>query len=107
VNKKKNLSRNLLVYGLNGFIINFINPFVFAVWFGFYTYNQSMYEDNSVLFSLVVTLLVIFVTDILKAFFAQKLSPFLNKKRLKIIFKFFGLIMIGFAIRLIVLFFNL
>jgi threonine/homoserine/homoserine lactone efflux protein len=105
---KSNSSKNLVIYGVNGFLINFVNPFVFAVWFGFYTLNRSKFEDkNTVVSSLIVTLSVIFITDILKAYFAQKLTPFLNKKRLLMLFKVFGVIMIGFSIRLIFTFFKL
>ena len=104
---KKNLSRSIIIYGINGFLINFVNPFVFAIWFGFYTLNQSKYEDDSVVLSLVVTLIVIFTTDILKAYFAQRLSPFLSKKSLLVLFKVFGLIMIAFSIKLAVTFYQL
>lgn len=104
----KNKTKNILVYGINGFLVNFINPFVFAVWFGFYTLNKSKFEEeNTVIFSLIITLIVIFTTDILKAYFAQKLFPFLNKKRLKMIYKIVGVIMILFAIRLIITFYKL
>ena len=107
-NSKKNSSKSILIYGVNGFLINFVNPFVFAVWFGFYTINTSKYEDDSsIIFSLTITLIVIFFTDVLKAFFAQKLTPLLNKKRLSYLFKFFGLIMLIFAIRLIIKFFKI
>ena len=105
---KINSSKSVLIYGVNGFLINFVNPFVFAVWFGFYTLNISKYDkEDSVVLSLIITLLVIFATDILKVFFAQKLIPFLTKKRLVKLFKIFGVIMVGFSIRLIIIFFKL
>jgi threonine/homoserine/homoserine lactone efflux protein len=105
---KINSTKSLVVYGVNGFLINFVNPFVFAVWFGFYTLNISKFDqENTVVFSLIITLSVIFVTDVLKAYFAQKLAPLLNKKRLLVLFKVFGVIMIAFSIRLIVTFFNI
>ena len=93
---------SLFKYFVNGFLINFVNPFVFAVWFGFYTLNTSKYEtENEVMISLVTTLVVIFSTDILKALFAHKLSSVIKPKKLRIIFKVFGVIMIVFAVRLL------
>ena len=105
---KSNSSRSFIVYGMNGFLINFVNPFVFAVWFGFYTFNTSKFTDeNNVFVSLSITLLVIFTTDVLKAYFANKLIPYLTCKRLLVLFKIFGIIMIGFSFRLIVTFYQL
>mgnify|MGYP000173904864 FL=1 len=99
--KEKFKSKKLIIYFLNGFLINFINPFVFAVWFGFYTLNKSKYESESeIIFSLLITLSIIFITDILKAYFAKNLSKYINPQKLKQIFKVFGIIMIGFSIRL-------
>lgn len=101
IKSKENSSKSLLTYGVNGFLINFVNPFVFAVWFGFYTLNKSKFENEStVVYSLIITLVVIFITDVLKAYFSQKLSPLLNQKRLIVLYKIVGIIMIGFAIRL-------
>mgnify|MGYP002332913826 CR=1 FL=1 len=98
---------SLLKYGINGFLINFINPFVFAVWFGFYTLNSAKYEDSfDIKTSLIVTLLIIFITDILKAIFANKIkkwiSPLVFSKMVKII----GVIMICFGIRLFISLFS-
>lgn len=90
------------VYFINGFLINFVNPFVFAVWLGFVTYNQSIYDSTSTLISLVVTLIVIFSTDVLKTLFANKLTALIKPVVLKKIFRVFGVIMILFAIRLLV-----
>lgn len=92
---------SLLKYGINGFLINFVNPFVFAVWFGFYTLNSAKYENSfDIKTSLMVTLLTIFITDILKAIFANKIkrwiSPLVFSKMVKLI----GFIMICFGVRL-------
>ncbi len=97
----------LFKYFINGFLINFINPFVFAVWFGFYTLNTSKFEtETEVIISLIITLGVIFSTDILKAIFAHKLSKFIKPEKLKTVFKVFGAIMIAFSIRLFFEYFN-
>lgn len=106
--KKLIKSKSNFVYFINGFLINFINPFVFGVWFGFYALNVSkLADDFSVVISLIITLIVIFSTDVLKAFFAQKLKAILKPKFLKVVFRIFGVIMLGFGIRLLVVFFSL
>ena len=89
------------VYFLNGFLINFVNPFVFAVWIGFVSYNQSLYDTTSTLLSLGVTLVVIFATDLLKAMFADKLTPLINPAALKKVFRVFGVFMVLFGLRLL------
>lgn len=109
--KSKKIKRphgaSLLKHGINGFLINFVNPFVFAVWFGFYAYCQSKFETkNQVITALLVTLSVILLTDVLKAYFANKLNRFITPSKLRIVFKIIGIIMIGFSIRLIFEFFR-
>ncbi len=92
---------SLLVYGINGFLINFVNPFVFAVWFGFVSYTEALYDHGTALFSLVVTLVVIFSTDVLKALFAERISHLIEPQKLKNVFRVFGILMICFSIRLL------
>lgn len=92
---------SLLVYGINGFLINFVNPFVFAVWFGFVSYTKALYDNGTAVFSLVITLSVIFSTDVLKALFAERISWLIEPQKLKNIFRVFGALMICFSIRLL------
>lgn len=107
IHSEKIKGNTMIKYFLNGFLINFINPFVFAVWFGFYALVQSNYTNESeVIFSLVAALLIIFSTDILKAIFANKLSQFIKPKKLAILFKVFGFVMIAFSLRLFFEFFK-
>ena len=99
---KGRLNRSsLLVYGINGFLINFVNPFVFAVWFGFVSYTEALYNHSTALFSLLVTLGVIFSTDVLKALFAGRISHLIKPQKLKNFFRVFGILMICFSIRLL------
>ncbi|MFT5779619.1 MAG: threonine/homoserine/homoserine lactone efflux protein [Crocinitomicaceae bacterium] len=93
--------KSLGVYFLNGFLINFVNPFVFAVWLGFVSINQSIYSDRWTVISLITTLLIIFSTDVLKAIFAAKLIKIIRPGLLKKVFRVFGVLMIIFAARLI------
>jgi threonine/homoserine/homoserine lactone efflux protein len=99
----KSISTNSLgIYALKGFLLNFVNPFVLAVWIGFYSINQTKFESKSaIILSLIVTLIVIFTTDCLKAVFAHKLKPYLKSNKLRLLYKLFGIIMILFGIRLL------
>lgn len=98
-------SKSFSIYALNGFLINFINPFVFGVWVVFLTINQTKFESRiSIIISMSTILAVIFITDLLKAFFAHKLKKIMNPARLKVMYKVFGAVMIGFGIRLILMF---
>jgi threonine/homoserine/homoserine lactone efflux protein len=99
---KKTISGSYWYYGLNGFLLNFVNPFVLAVWIGFYTINQSKFSDqNSVIISLLTTLIIIFITDCIKAFFAQKFRNFMTAERFKTAYRIFGIVMLIFGIRLL------
>ncbi len=102
---KKTSSRSLWIYLLNGFLINFVNPFVFGVWILFLTINQTKFDSQaSVVVSLSVTLAIIFLTDLLKAIFANKLKKFMSVTRLKVVYQIFGIIMLLFGGRLIFMF---
>ena len=104
----KNISSNSFgIYMVNGFLLNFVNPFVLAVWIGFYSINQSKFENKSaIIFSLIITLIVIFVTDCLKVIFANKMKSYVKENKLKMVYKYFGIIMILFGIRLIIYYIN-
>ena len=99
--KEKIKRKSYGVYFLNGFLINFVNPFVFAVWIGFVSYNQSVYDTTSTLLSLGITLVVIFATDLLKVMFADKLTALIHPAALKKVFRVFGVFMVIFGIRLL------
>lgn len=92
---------SLFFYAINGFLINFVNPFVIGVWILFLGINQSKFEaESTVVTSLIITLVVIFITDLLKVFFAAKLKPFIKPDKLKRALQVFGLLMILFGLRL-------
>lgn len=98
-------SVSLVKYGLNGFLINFVNPFVIGVWVLFLAIGQSKFDDEkSVVMVMVAALTVIFLTDLLKALFADKLKKFVDSQRLKVVYKVFGTLMLLFGIRLIIMY---
>ena len=98
---KKFSKGSLFFYAVKGFIINFVNPFVIGVWILFLGINQSKFNnETSVITSLIATLCIIFLTDLLKVFFAAKLKPLITPSKLKRVLQLFGFLMILFGIRL-------
>mgnify|MGYP003692573679 CR=1 FL=1 len=85
-----------------GFLVNFVNPFVFLVWAGVAVLVHTKSESsNESFYALMACLAGILTTDLLKVFLAHKIKPFLKPKALKIMVKIFGFVFIGFGLRLI------
>jgi len=99
--KSKEIGKNLTLFKhfANGFIINFVNPFVLGVWIYFYDINASRYSETEVIISLCITLIVIFLMDCVKAFYAEKLNKVLTPQKIISINKIVGLLFILFSIR--------
>ncbi len=80
----------------SGFLINFVNPFVFAVWAGFVLHATSMHGDgNSRLLYLLAVLLGIFLSDLAKAWLAPRLRPLLTATVLKHVDRWIAAIMLA------------
>lgn len=99
---KKITKTKYLSFFTQGFLINFINPFVFVVWIGLIGYAQSQYGYNTNLFLFLgATLLGIFAADLTKVYFAQKIKRFMTPIFLKRLYRIFGIILIIFGLRTI------
>ena len=84
-----------------GFLINFINPFVFIIWIGVIALAKNTYGWNSDLgLYLVGTLLAILLTDTLKALFSHRLKSLLQPKMLRPIYQVIGCLLVVFGFRL-------
>ena len=85
---------------VSGFMVNFINPFVFVVWLAIsiHATNRFKSEGDQWLF-LSAVLIGLFSTALLKAVMAERLRRLLAPNVLKWVFISFGIIMIGFSIR--------
>lgn len=99
----KSTKRDYFGYFTQGFLVNGVNPFVFIIWIGFITIGRTNYTDNSIFIFLGAILVGIFTTDILKSFLADKIKPYLKPSILLLAYKIIGAIIIGFAIRLLLL----
>ncbi|MGB0888037.1 MAG: LysE family translocator [Vicingaceae bacterium] len=99
---KKVTKTNYASYFMQGFLLNFVNPFVFVIWIGIIGYAETEYGYGEDMFAfLLATLLGIFSTDILKAYFAHKIKKFLTKKFMRNLSRVFGIVLIVFGIRVI------
>lgn len=87
---------------IKGFLVNFVNPFVFFVWVSIMAYSENNFSTQlDIRLFLIGTLLGIFITDALKALFASKLQNMLQPLVLKRLFMVIGVVLIGFGLRLI------
>ena len=89
-------------YFVKGFAINFINPFVFLVWIGIIGFAQGKYGVGEDLWLfLAAVLLGILTTDTVKVIFADRIKVLISPKFLLRAYQFIGIILIGFALRML------
>ncbi len=85
-----------------GFLVNFVNPFVFLVWLSIIGMASNKYGFNRQLaVFLTAALLGILTTDSLKAIFAHKIKRFLTPTVFRIIHKGIGWALMGFGLLLL------
>lgn len=91
-----------LSYFAQGFLINFVNPFVFVVWIGIIGYAETEYGYSTDLFVFLgAALMGIFSTDLSKVYFAQKIKKFMTPLFLNRLYRVFGAALIIFGIRVL------
>lgn len=101
--KKKFTNRSFMNFFTKGFLINFVNPFVFAVWLGFIIYANKTFSTQYDRVTFHTGILVgIFSTDILKVFLAQPIKTKLTPKLMEKIYKIIGVILLIFSLRMLV-----
>jgi threonine/homoserine/homoserine lactone efflux protein len=85
---------------MNGFFINLLNPSVVIFWLGSMAIILSQFRlsGHETLVYYGSALGIVALTDWLKAYFAFRLSRFLNNKVLRILYVFSGVLMIGLGI---------
>ena len=100
-NNTKTTQKGYLGYFVQGFLVNGVNPFVFVVWIGYITIGKNSYSGNELILFLAFILVGILVTDIVKSFLAHRIRPYLKPVYLKKAYQVIGIIIVGFAMRLI------
>lgn len=93
--------RDALGLFTSGFLVNFVNPFVFAVWAGLVLHATSAYGDASdrTWFFLAV-LMGILLSDLLKAWLAPRLARLLSERVMKWIYRAIAAVLILSSARL-------
>lgn len=86
-----------LGYFVKGFLVNFVNPFVFFVWTSICSYAIHNFEGSLSNWYLFGVLIAIFGTDTLKVLFANKLKPLLDPQKLNLLYRGVGALLIIFA----------
>ncbi|TNF30062.1 MAG: lysine transporter LysE [Bacteroidetes bacterium] len=90
------------MYFTKGFLVNFVNPFVFLVWIGVIGLAQGKYGTGSDLWVfLSASLLGILTTDSLKVVFADKFKNLLQPNVLRRAYQVIGVVLVGFGFRLL------
>ncbi len=91
-------SFDLLACFTKGFLINFINPFVFLVWLGILSsVKEKEISIRGIQLYLTGVILGIFTLDILKAILSKQLKLFLTPKRFSWLFRLAGISLISFG----------
>ncbi|MFN0202163.1 MAG: LysE family translocator [Bacteroidia bacterium] len=83
---------------MKGFIVNFVNPFVFVVWISLSTLAIERAGTEGYNVFMAGTLLGIFLTDTLKALFAEKIKPILKPQALLKTYQGIGVLLVVFGL---------
>lgn len=99
INKPSSLT--LLSSFIKGFLVNFVNPFVFGVWIAVIGIAKNDYTNSDLVVFLITASFAVLFTDTIKVVFAEKIRKFLKPDILEKIYKFIGYILIIFSFRII------
>jgi threonine/homoserine/homoserine lactone efflux protein len=85
-----------------GFVLNFLNPFLWIFWFTIISSGTAGKPRPEALLFMFGVAIMIFSTDMLKSFFANRITSFLSPNVLLIINKVAGIILILCAVVLFI-----
>ena len=95
-------SKHYTAFFTKGFLVNFVNPFVFLVWIGVIGYGRGKFGfTNNLAVFLVASLLAILITDSLKVIFADRIKVLIQPKNLLWAYRVIGVLLIGFGVRML------
>ncbi|MBI1306024.1 MAG: hypothetical protein GC181_05360 [Bacteroidetes bacterium] len=87
---------------INGFLVNFINPFVFFVWIGISAYVHKNFATGTEKVLYISGILAgILSTDLTKVYFSGYLKRWLTPQHLKWLYRICGALLILFSLRLL------
>lgn len=87
---------------MKGFFLNGVNPFVLFFWIGIMTKISLdfQFSQNQILIFFVTLIATVLTTDVLKSYFAMKLSEIVTPRFMKIMNRVVGIALILFSLRL-------
>lgn len=87
-----------------GFLLNFVNPFVWIFWLGIVVGLTARFkaDTTSLIIFFGTTLSIVFLSDIFKTYAASRFRELINRKFLVLINKIAGIGLIAFGIFIIV-----
>lgn len=87
---------------VKGFVLNGINPFVLIFWIGIVSKItvDFQYSTNQAITFFIVLIATVFTVDILKSYFAVKLSEIVTPRFMKIMNRVVGIALVLFSLRL-------
>lgn len=87
---------------VKGFVLNGINPFVLIFWIGIVSKItvDFQYNTNQAITFFIVLIITVFSVDILKSYFAVKLSEIVTPRFMKIMNRIVGVALVLFSLRL-------
>ena len=93
---------NYLKCVLKGFLVNGLSPFVLIFWVGAVSIASVEYHfsDNGLLIFFAITVGTVFLTDVSKAYLADKLRTLITPRFLRIMNIVVGIVLIAFGSRL-------
>ncbi|MEM6522775.1 MAG: LysE family transporter [Bacteroidota bacterium] len=88
---------------IRGMLINGLSPFVLIFWLGTMSLAtiEYAYTGYKLLLFFLAILVVVFSTDCLKAFLANRLRTLITMRLMKLINVLVGLVLIGFGLRMV------
>lgn len=88
---------------IEGIFLNLLNPFVYIFWLGIVSYTtvSQGYDFRETLIFFAGTICTVFLTDLLKAFIADKITNYLTAHIISLIGRVAGIALIGFGLRLL------
>lgn len=87
--------RDALGLFTSGFLVNFVNPFVFAVWAGLVLHATNAYGASGDRMTFLIAVLIgILASDLLKAWLAPRLARLLSGQVLRWVHRGIGLVLV-------------
>jgi threonine/homoserine/homoserine lactone efflux protein len=89
-------------YVVKGFLVNFINPFVFVVWIGLVGIGQTNYGSGGEFWVFGAGIICgIYAQDLTKVVFAHRIARFVRPEILSKAYRVIGALLLVFAARLL------